>query len=181
VDVEVKEQDGQEFMKVRGLLDSGSQGSCVNRELSTEVLTDHRVKPAPTTMIMADGNESPSGPITHYNPVTLHIAGGEERVALDTAALSHLIILGMPWHKKHNPRIDYQNDTITFDSESCRKNCEHYGETVPLYPSDHPDPTEDRSQPVATDDETVATGCDWLRPPQHQDRTNPEENRENPT
>ena len=154
VDVEVKEQDGQEFMKVRGLLDSGSQGSCVNRELSTEVLTDHRVKPAPTTMIMADGNESPSGPITHYNPVTLRIAGGEERVALDTAALSHPIILGMPWHKKHNPRIDYQNDTVTFDSESCRENCKHYGRTVPLHPSDHPDPTEDdRSQPVAT-------GCD---------------------
>ena len=160
VDVEVKEQDGQEFMKVRGLLDSGSQGSCVNRELSTEVLTDHRVKPAPTTMIMADGNESPSGPITHYNPVTLRIAGGEERVALDTAALSHPIILGMPWHKKHNPRIDYQNDTITFDSESCRENCEHYSETIPLHPSDHPDPTEDRSQPVVTDDEPVATGRD---------------------
>ena len=96
VDVEVKEQDGKEVMKVRGLLDSGSQGSCVNRELSTEVLTDHRVKPAPTTMIMADGYESPSGPIIHYNPVTLRIAGGEEQVALDAASLSHPIILGMP-------------------------------------------------------------------------------------
>jgi len=162
VDVEVKERDGKEFTKVRGLLDSGSQGSCVNRELSTEVLTDHRVRSFPKIMIMADGNESPSGPITHYDPVTLRIAGGEEQVALDTATIAHSIILGMPWHKKHNPRINYQNDTVTFGSNSCRKSCEHYGRTIPLHPTDTPyliEHAEVESQPVATDDEPVPTDC----------------------
>ena len=103
VDVEVREQTGKEYTKVRGLLDSGSQGNCVNRELSTYVLTNHRVKPSPTTMIMADGNDSPAGPITHYNPVTLRIVGNEELIALDIASLSHSIILWNALAQKTQP------------------------------------------------------------------------------
>jgi len=135
VDVEIT--DGrQDWTAMRGLLDSGSQGSCVNKTLSTKALTDHREKTTPTTMIMADGHDSPAGPITQYNPIKMRIAGHEEPLALDTAVLSHPIILGMPWHKRHNPRIDYPGNTITFDSEYCRMHCYHYGKTVPLHPKD---------------------------------------------
>ena len=130
IDMEVRDQSGKGFTATRGLLDSGSQGSCVNQKFSQDVLTDHKLKATPTTLIMADGNNSPAGPITHYDHVTARIAGHEEQLALDTTSLSHPIILGMPWHKKHNPRIDYPNDTLTFDSESCRENCDHYGKTI---------------------------------------------------
>ena len=136
IDMEVRDQSGKGFTATRGLLDSGSQGSCVNQKFSQDVLTDHKLKATPTTLIMADGNNSPAGPITHYDHVTARIAGHEEQLALDTTSLSHPIILGMPWHKKHNPRIDYPNDTLTFDSESCRENCDHYGKTIALHSSD---------------------------------------------
>jgi hypothetical protein len=136
IDMEVRDQSGKGFTATRGLLDSGSQGSCVNQKFSQDVLTDHKLKATPTTLIMADGNNSPAGPITHYDHVTARIAGHEEQLALDTASLSHPIILGMPWHKKHNPCIDYPKNTLTFDSETCRENCDHYGKTIALHSSD---------------------------------------------
>ena len=136
VDVENTDGRRRDWTVMRGLLDSGSQGSCVNKALSTDALTDHREKTTPTTMIMADGHDSPMGPITQYNPVKVRIAGHEEQLALDTASLSHPIILGMPWHNRHNPKIDYSRNTITFDSDYCRANCSHYGTTVPLHPKD---------------------------------------------
>jgi len=131
---------------MRGLLDSGSQGSCVNKALSTDALTDHREKTTPTTMIMADGHDSPGRPITQYNPVKIRIAGHEEPVTLDTALLSHPIILGMPWHKRHNPKIDYPGNTMTFDSDYCRANCSHYGTTILLHPKDRPETRHPETQ-----------------------------------
>jgi hypothetical protein len=141
IDMYVKDQDGGISTVTRGMLDSGSQGSCVNRKFSPHALTSHHLKPTPTAVIMADGSNSQAGPITHYNRVTACIAGHEEQLALDTTALSHPIILGMPWHKKHNPNIDYQNNTLTFASEYCRMNCGHYGKTIPLHSSDQ-DPSD---------------------------------------
>ena len=134
VDMEITDGRQKDWTAMRRLLDSGSQGSCINKTLSTKALTDHHEKTTPTTMIMADGHDSPAGPITQYNPIKMRIAGHEEPLALDTAVLSHPIILGMLWHKRHNPRIDYPGNTMTFDSEYCRMHFHHYGKTVPLYP-----------------------------------------------
>lgn len=157
VDVEITDGQREDWTVTRGLLDSGSQGSCVNKVFSTDALTDHRLKQTPTTMIMADGHDSPAGPITQYNPAKIRVAGHEEEIALDATSLSHPIILGMPWHKKHNPRIDYRGNTMTFDSEYCREGCSHYGKTVPLHTADkfeeppHPGPAGTTS-PAERDD-----------------------------
>jgi len=132
VDVEITDKKQKGWIVTRGLLDSGSQGSCVHKVLSTDTLTGHREKRIPTTMIMADRHDSPAGPIIQYNPVKIQITGHEEQLALDTASLSHLIILGIPWHKRHNPKIDYPENTMTFNSKYCHENCHHYGKTVPL-------------------------------------------------
>jgi len=96
MDVEITDGRQRDWTVMRGLLDSGSQGSCINKALSTDALTDHREKTTPMTMIIADGHDSPAGPITQYNPVKIRIAGHKEPLALNTASLSHPIILGMP-------------------------------------------------------------------------------------
>jgi len=93
VDVEIMDSGQMDWATTRGLLDSGSQGSCVNKALSTNTLTNHHEKRIPTTMIIVDGYDSPAGPITQCNPVKIRIAGHEEQLALDTASLSHPIIL----------------------------------------------------------------------------------------
>jgi len=154
VDVEITDGRQRDWRVTRGLLDSGSQGSCVNKALSTDALTDHREKTTPTTMIMADGHDSPAGPITQYNPVKIRIAGHKEPLALDTASLSHPIILGMPWHKRHNPKIDYPRNTMTFDSKYCREHCHHYGRTVPLHPKVSETQTPDKTETQTPEPET---------------------------
>lgn len=133
IDIEVKDESREGYISTTGLLDSGSQGSCINKEFSRSTLANHKLKTNPITVVMADGKRSSASPITHFDHATVRIAGHEEQLALDTMSLSHPIILGMPWHKEHNPRIDYQRNTLTFDSESCRQRCSHYGKTIPLH------------------------------------------------
>jgi hypothetical protein len=131
----MRDVGGEDWTTVMGLLDSGSQGSCVNKRLSHSALTNPKLKSDPVTMIMADGNRSPSA-ITHYHDVVVRVAGSEERMALDSSSLSHDLIFGIPWHRKHNPHIDYEEETLTFRSEFCRQHCTHYGQTVRLYRRD---------------------------------------------
>lgn len=108
------------FTTRRALVYEGSsQGSCIQKELFKDAPTTHKLKCSPTTMIMADGNRSSDGPITHFDRRTLRIAGHIEQLALDIAPLSHPLILGMPWLRKNNPRIDFHNDIVTFDSTFC--------------------------------------------------------------
>ena len=64
VDVEIMDGKCRDWTAVRGLLDSGNQGNCINKVLLSDALTDHRTKQNPTTMIMADGHDSSAGPIT---------------------------------------------------------------------------------------------------------------------
>jgi hypothetical protein len=80
-------------------------------------------------------------PITYNDTVTTRIAGYEEQLALDTMSLAHPIILGMPLYQLHNSHIDYKNNTLTFNSESYRQHCDHYGKMIPLHSQDL-DPTE---------------------------------------
>jgi hypothetical protein len=107
LDIEVKDRNNGGYVSTTGLLDSGSQGSCINKAFSHNTLTSHRLKDTPITVVMAERNQSSAGPVTHFNTVDVCIAGHEERLALDTMSLSHPVILGIPWHKEHNPRIDY--------------------------------------------------------------------------
>jgi hypothetical protein len=89
-------------------------------------------------MIMADGNFSPAGPITHYNQVNLRIAGGLETYALDIAPLAHPILLGAPWLRRHSPLIDFKKRELTFISRYCRDRCGHHNKTIKLHNQDKP-------------------------------------------
>ena len=66
IDVEFKDTKEGTWFETRALVDCGSQGSCINEKESQTYLTSHTSKPTPTKMIMADGNFSSAGPITHY-------------------------------------------------------------------------------------------------------------------
>ena len=97
IDVEFKDVKEDTWFETRALVDSESQGSCINEKEYQNYLTSHTPKPNPTKMIMADGNFSSTGPIMHYDPVQLRIGGSKEPYALDVAPLSHEIILRAPW------------------------------------------------------------------------------------
>jgi hypothetical protein len=133
IDVEFQDENGGEWYETRALLDCGSQGSCVNEKISKNYLNSHTLKASPTGMIMADGNFSASGPITHYDPIRLRIGDNEEPYGLDIAPLSHEIILGAPWLRRHNPTVDFSEGRLTFQSEYCQHYCRHFGRTEILH------------------------------------------------
>jgi hypothetical protein len=135
--IEMEMKVNGKFKKHRGLVDGGSQSNRIQRDFSqNHVPTTQKPKSLPTTMIMADGNKSHTGPVTHYNDTTVRIAGHEEKLALDVTSLSHPLLLGMPWLWEHNPLIDYHADTMTFRSKFWRQNCTHYNKTITLHPTD---------------------------------------------
>src|SRR5215471_16640109 len=138
VDVEFQDERGGKWYETRALLDGGSQGSCINTKVSSNYLTSHTPKSTPTSMIMADGNVSTQGPITHYNPVNLRIGGSTEEYGLDITSLSHNILLGSPWLRRHNPTFNFRQGELTFLSDYCRHSCSHYGKTITLHRESKP-------------------------------------------
>jgi hypothetical protein len=71
---------------------------------------------------MFDGKNAENEIITHYVKTRLRTKNHCEKIKLFVTQLAHyLIILGMPWLKKHDPKIGFVSHTFTFDSEYCRK------------------------------------------------------------
>ena len=132
VDVEVSAPDSGESVVTRALVDSGGQGSFINRNLAKTYNLPRVAKTPPVTLILADGEPSPHT-ISHYSPLTLKTGSSAESCALDIANTTHDIILGIPWLKKHDPSVRFGSETLTFDSEYCHQHCGHYGETIPLH------------------------------------------------
>jgi hypothetical protein len=78
----------------------------------------------PFGLKMFDGRDAESGIITHYVKTRLRTENHCEKIKLFVTQLAHYsVILGMPWLKKHDPKIGFASHTFTFDSEYCRK---HY-------------------------------------------------------
>lgn len=59
--------------------------------------------------------------ITHEaSGVHLDIQGHQERISLDVLGVAtHDIILGLPWLRKHNPRINWKKQQLSFDNCDC--------------------------------------------------------------
>src|SRR5438552_10331500 len=96
VDVEFQDAKGGSWYEARALLDGGSQGSCIDNKVSESCLSSHVPKSLPTSMIMADGTFSTTGPVTLYKPVKLLICGNVELYDLDYTPLDHTIIFCSP-------------------------------------------------------------------------------------
>ena len=137
IDVDIKSAESEEWKSARAMVDCGGQGSFINDKLSQSYQLPRLPKQHPVSLVLADGSPSRAGHITHYNSLVLRTAGSEESLGLDIAPTSHDIILGMPWLKKHDPAIRFGSHHLTFDSAYCQKNCDHYGQTIPLHQAPH--------------------------------------------
>ena len=109
--------------KCQALIDSGcSAVACIGEDFAQlfphEKLVRHR------KMVGFNGQESTT---THIAKVSLSSGPeGVHREVLPTfvvPGLKYDIILGMPWLKQHNPRIDWSMENISYDSEHCRRHC----------------------------------------------------------
>ena len=106
------------------MIDSGATDDFIDRDFCiTNQLPLEKMK-KPREIFVVDGKSSSAGLITHTTTVPMDVGAHREMVAFQVANLKkHEAILGMPWLRKHNPRIDWTNATITFDSNRCTSTC----------------------------------------------------------
>jgi hypothetical protein len=71
-----------------------------------------------------DGRNAKNGIIIYYIKTRLKTKDYCEKIKFFVTQLAYYpIILGMPWLKKHDPKIRFASYIFTFDSEYCRKYC----------------------------------------------------------
>jgi len=118
VDTVISLSDGKE-VPASALLDTGSQGSLIDDTFVQKNAIPLKPKPEPMILKLADGEEALKKDLTQYAPVQLQVNDHHEHIALDVTTLTHDIILGAPWFKKHNPTIDFETEEVSFDSPAC--------------------------------------------------------------
>ena len=105
-------------VSINAMVDSGATEDFIDKSICDKHQIPTILAEKPREIYLADGNLSEMGPITHIAKVLIAIGGYREIATLQVANLqNHVIILGMPWLKGHNPKIDGENEKITFDSE----------------------------------------------------------------
>lgn len=78
--------------------------------------------PQPRQLFLADGKLAAH--ITHTTTLKLKILDHEESLTLFLTNLGRYdLILGRKWLKKHNPFIDWSNDSVSLNSNYCEKYC----------------------------------------------------------
>jgi hypothetical protein len=99
---------------MKALVDSGAQESYVSAHAVLEAGLRPLRKHTPYPLYMA--NQKQTRIIHEVTGVTLNIQKHQEKMTFDVLGLAiHDIILGLPWLRKHNPRIDWKSHTLSFE------------------------------------------------------------------
>jgi len=118
-------QAGQIYCKVQinghiqsAMIDSGATGNFIAPEAAKYLEIPLQTKQHPYRLQLVDGQLAGSdGKISQETiPVRMGITQHTEVIQLDVVPLGQQqIILGMPWLKAHNPKIDWAQGIVTFD------------------------------------------------------------------
>ncbi len=107
--------------QVSALVDSGATSSFIDQTF----VAQHNIPVVKkSTLILVeviDGRSIAFGAITHETtPPELCIGKHTEKIVLNIISTPHHpIILGLPWLEAHNPIIDWQSRTLTFNAQQC--------------------------------------------------------------
>jgi hypothetical protein len=114
---EILTGDGQQQC-LTALLDSGCTGSAIDQKfIEKHRLPVHKL-PRPVQVYNADGSLNKSGSIKEFVIAELTIQGHWKQIALAVTTLStHQIFLGHDWLIKHNPNVDWKENTLKFHCE----------------------------------------------------------------
>ena len=101
-------------VSTKALIDSGADGQFIN----TKFAIKHRIPmtplPRPIPVLNVDGTPNHQGIITHFTWRWIQMGSKQFTCRfLVTSLGKEDIILGLPWLKRYNPSIDWQNKTLT--------------------------------------------------------------------
>ena len=95
----------------KALIDSGAAGNFINRSTVHKYKIPAKRLQKPIQLSNADGTKNIDGTVKTYVESNLGI-GTEKETLLVTSLGKEDVILGMPWLKKHNPRIDWEKGEL---------------------------------------------------------------------
>ena len=111
---------GNKSTAARVLLDSGSQLNLLSPVLAQKLSAQPQPLTTPRLATTVDGSPITSGPINSYITGSLALGNHRETISLHLATTSSVdLILGIPWHRVHNPDIQYPRNILTFRGPDC--------------------------------------------------------------
>lgn len=152
--------DTLETFKVKGLVDSGCTGSCIDSKFVAVNMINTIKSAIPTKVYNVDGTLNTSGSITDHVVMRMTIGNHVERIELGVVDLGKSdLFIGHDWLKFHNPNIDWQKSTIVFDRcpSACGYNLNYM--EIDEDPEDNLEPEEDLIPHLEDGDRLF--GFDW--------------------
>jgi hypothetical protein len=104
--------------------DCGATENFIDTKYAEQVGIPLDKKKIPRRVLAVDGREVASRPVTHDTTVELAINNHRETIKLHYITIGNSpIIVRLPWLKNHNPKINWREGKVTFDSDKCAKEC----------------------------------------------------------
>ena len=125
MDIEIEKVDIHEGITVKVLLDSGTTGIFMDREMAKRHGFKMTKLERPLKVKNVNRTENSRGNITHQVEVNVFYKNHVKRIRMDVCNLGKTeVILGMPWLQVHNPEINWEMGEvkITRCSPLCRRN-----------------------------------------------------------
>jgi hypothetical protein len=143
LDANVVTLDSRSEHKIRALLDSGCEGSCMDVKYVKEhnLFTKKLARPIP--VLNADGQPNSEGPILECISLELRIELHWERIDFGVTNLGRgQIFLGHDWLKLHNPSIDWREGLVEFNRcpSDCRPHLHSHYTNFDLNDDEYDDP-----------------------------------------
>ncbi len=115
----------QSRIVVRSLVDTGASGyAFIDKSFArNHGLAFHALR-YPRIVRGFDGQPSSTGRITHLAEAILVIQGHVERMFFHVTSLQQYpVVLGLPWLHRHGVTANFEENSLTFASPFCLKNC----------------------------------------------------------
>lgn len=108
---------------MKALLDSGSSMNLISKEAVERAGLITTLKENPVVIHVASGGRMPGQPIvTHQTTTTICIGRYQTKITLDVACLAGKdLILGLPWLRETNPRVDWKTGTLSFEGNATKR------------------------------------------------------------
>uniref|UniRef100_A0A183CNF3 RNA-directed DNA polymerase n=1 Tax=Globodera pallida TaxID=36090 RepID=A0A183CNF3_GLOPA len=106
------------------MIDSGASGNFINSGYVEKHKIPTKKKKSARRVQVIDGRPIANGLIERECTFQVIMNDHVEEITCDVAPLGrHTVVLGIPWLKKHNPKINWSQGTLEFDSEYCVAEC----------------------------------------------------------
>jgi hypothetical protein len=105
---------------MKALLDLGSLMNLISTDAVERAGLTTTLKENHVVIRVASGGRMPGQlTVTHETTATVRIGRHQTKVTLDVLCLAGKdLILGLPWLREHNPRVDWKTGTLSFDGHN---------------------------------------------------------------